>query len=83
MSKRSKLRPISDWYVRNIDGVNFLVGWEVYADRPICAEIVSRGNEQYKGMMRPLYECHDRRYIATGLAAPARMWRLKNATTKS
>ena len=83
MSKRTKFRPITDWYIRTVKGEQLLIGWELYAYRPILARIVTRGFREWHGRKYPCYFCESRRYIAVGSAAPAKMWRVKNAIANS
>lgn len=79
MSKRNKLRPITDWYIRTVGEHQVLIGWEIYADRPILDTVQSRSFEIWKDQKRPCYKCARRRYLAVGPAAPTKMWRMKNA----
>ena len=79
MSKGNKLRPLTDWYVRTIAGENILVGWEIYARRPVVKRIDYRMVGEYRGHRHPLYVCEGRRYICSGPAANKDVWRVYHA----
>lgn len=77
MSRKSRKRHLSHWYVRPPDAV--LCGYEHYAGRWIADKVKWQSCASWRGSLYYMYVCESGVYLLTGPRAPEHLWELETS----
>ena len=75
MSKKSKKRLLTHWFVRKCDGYQLLGGFEIHAGRWIFDRIIYQTCSTHRGQPVYLFVCENYKYKVLE-QAPWEMWRI-------